>query len=64
MRKLLVIASREYSAAVKTKAFLIGLLIMPIMMGGSILIEWFVKDVRDVKDEVKGPREGPPPANE
>ncbi len=38
MRKILTIARREYQAMVATKAFLIGLAMMPVMMlGGSIL---------------------------
>lgn len=51
MRKVMVIASREYKAAVKTKAFLIGLLMMPLLMGGSILVQMLLKDVRDIKDK-------------
>ena len=51
MRKLWVVAAREYSAAVKTKAFIIGLLFMPIMMGGSVLVQLLVKDIKDVKDK-------------
>ena len=37
MRKVLVIAAREYKAAVKTKSFVIGIILMPIMMGGGIV---------------------------
>jgi ABC-2 type transport system permease protein len=51
MRKTLVVAGREYLAAVKTKTFLITLLIMPIMMGGSIVVQWLLKDLRDIKDK-------------
>jgi ABC-2 type transport system permease protein len=47
MRKVLVIALREYNAAVRTKAFLIGLLIMPILMGASVVMQWLLKDLRD-----------------
>lgn len=39
MRKVWVITKREYAAAVRTKAFLISLIIMPIMMGGSVLAQ-------------------------
>ena len=39
MHKIRVIAAREYSAAVRTKAFIISLLVMPILMGGSILVQ-------------------------
>lgn len=47
MRKILVVAIREYNAAVRTKAFLIGLLIMPLMMGGSLIIQRLLRDFRD-----------------
>src|SRR5437762_6543473 len=51
MRKMYIVAAREYLAAVKTKAFIIGLLIMPIMMGGSVLVQLLVKDVKDTKEK-------------
>jgi ABC-2 type transport system permease protein len=51
MRKVLTIAVREYKAAVLTKAFLIGLAMMPILMGGSIVIQWLFKDVRSVEEK-------------
>jgi ABC-2 type transport system permease protein len=51
MRKIFVIALREYNAAVRTKAFVISLVIMPLMMGGSILVQWLLKDYRDTKDK-------------
>jgi len=38
MLKTLKIARREYLAAVRTKGFLVGLLLMPIFMGGSGLV--------------------------
>lgn len=47
MRKALVVARREYNAAVRTKAFLISLLIMPLLMGGSILVQMLVGKYRD-----------------
>jgi ABC-2 type transport system permease protein len=42
-----VVALREYLAAVRTKAFVISLVIMPMMMGGSLLVQWLLKDYRD-----------------
>src|SRR2546430_16169124 len=51
MRKVFVIAARDYRAAVKTKSFLISLLIMPIMMGGSILVQLLLKDKVDTNDK-------------
>src|SRR5262249_8188866 len=44
MHKILVVAIREYNAAVRTKTFLIGLLLMPIMMGGSIAVQILLQD--------------------
>jgi len=51
MRKMLVIAVREYLAAVRTKAFVIGLVIMPILMGGSIVVQWLLKDFHDIQEK-------------
>src|SRR5947207_1831616 len=51
MHKIRVIAAREYSAAVRTKAFIISLLVMPILMGGSILVQALFRDVRDIRDK-------------
>jgi len=51
MRKTLVIASREYQAAVRTKSFLISLLILPLMMGGSIVLQFLLKDQVDTRDK-------------
>ena len=39
MRKMLVVAVREYQAAVRTKAFIISIVAMPVMMMGSIVIQ-------------------------
>ena len=47
MRKVLVVAAREYLASVKTKAFLIGLLMMPVLMGGSVVIQKALAHFRD-----------------
>ena len=49
MRKMLVIAVREYLAAVRTKTFLITLVIMPVLMSGSIFVQWLLRDFRDTK---------------
>jgi ABC-type Na+ efflux pump permease subunit len=51
MRKVLVVAVREYNAAVRTKAFLIGLMMMPLLMGGSFLLQWLLRDTRDIRDK-------------
>jgi ABC-2 type transport system permease protein len=52
MRKVLVIALREYNAAVRTKAFILSLLIMPLLMGGSILVQAALKGFRDTHEKV------------
>src|SRR5262245_10715780 len=51
MRKTIVVALREYQAAVKTKAFLIGLLMMPIMFGGGILVQALLRNNADTRDK-------------
>lgn len=44
MRKTVVVAVREYQAAVRTRAFLITLLAMPILMGGSFIVQKYMSD--------------------
>jgi ABC-2 type transport system permease protein len=51
MRKVLVIARREYKAAVQTRAFLISLVVLPILIGGSVLLQWLVKDQVDTSEK-------------
>ncbi|NOS99254.1 MAG: ABC transporter permease [Phycisphaerales bacterium] len=43
MRKIMVIAIREYLAAVKSKAFIVTLVLMPVMMAGSLVAEKALK---------------------
>ncbi|MCH7873606.1 MAG: ABC transporter permease [Planctomycetes bacterium] len=50
MRKTIVVAVREYKAAVKTKAFVVTLVAMPILMGGSIAVQVFLRDKVDTTD--------------
>lgn len=47
MNKILVVAKREYTAAVRTKAFLISLLLMPIMMFGGIIVQRQTQKIAD-----------------
>jgi ABC-2 type transport system permease protein len=51
MRKIFVIAMREYLAAVRSKAFVITLVLMPIMMGGSIGLSLLFKKLDDAKEK-------------
>ncbi len=44
MRKALVVAKAEWNAAVRSKAFIISLLLMPVLMGGSIFAQKMVAD--------------------
>src|SRR4051812_20433094 len=39
MRKTFIIAAREYLAAVKTKSFIISLVLLPIMMSGGVIAQ-------------------------
>jgi ABC-2 type transport system permease protein len=44
MRKVLVIAVREYNAAVRTKAFLVSLVLLPVLMLGSFGVQALLRD--------------------
>jgi ABC-2 type transport system permease protein len=50
MRKLLVVAARDYLATVRTKGFLISLLVMPILMSGSIVAQRLLGDQVDLRE--------------
>lgn len=50
MRKIVTIAIREYKAMVATKAFLISIVMMPILMLGSLLAVDLLKNVGEVKE--------------
>jgi ABC-2 type transport system permease protein len=51
MNKTLIIAKREYRAAVRTKGFLIALILLPVFMGGGLLVFTLLKDRIDVADK-------------
>jgi ABC-type Na+ efflux pump permease subunit len=51
MNKTFIIAKREYRAAVRTKGFLITLLLLPIFMGGSLIVFALTKDKLDLSDK-------------
>lgn len=51
MNKTFVIAKREYRAAVRTKGFLITLLLLPFIMGGSLIVIAVMKDKVDITDK-------------
>ncbi len=50
MNKILTIAFTEYSNAVRSKAFLIGLLAMPLIMGLMIAVPHLTRDKVDLSD--------------
>jgi ABC-2 type transport system permease protein len=49
---MVVIAVREYLAAVRTKAFIISVLFLPLMMGSSIGIQVYLKKMEDSKEKL------------
>lgn len=51
MRKILLIARREYLTSVKTKAFFIMIVLMPIMMGGGLIAYTLFKNQKDTADK-------------
>ena len=51
MRKILIIASREFNAAVRSKAFIISLVTMPIFMFGSLIFQSVIKNQADTSDQ-------------
>lgn len=51
MRKTFVIAVREYQAAVRTKAFIITLVAMPVLMGGGLISTILLEGQVDVNDK-------------
>jgi ABC-type Na+ efflux pump permease subunit len=51
MNKIFRFTKREYVAAVKTKGFIIGLIIAPIMMSGGFLAFLLLKDRVDTTDK-------------
>lgn len=51
MRKTLVIAVREYLATVRTKGFIISLVVMPILMGGAIIAQKLLGDQLDTRPQ-------------
>ncbi len=50
MNKVMVVFKREYLAQVQSKTFLVTIVLMPVLMGGSILVQKFVGDGVDTKD--------------
>jgi len=51
MRKIFVLVKREYRTAVRTKSFIIGLLLAPLFMGGSLIVFALMEDRVDTTDK-------------
>jgi ABC-2 type transport system permease protein len=50
MNKTLIVAHSEFMTLVRSKAFIIGLVMMPIVMGVAVLLVRTTKDAIDVRD--------------
>jgi ABC-2 type transport system permease protein len=51
VRKVLLIAARDYKAAVRTKSFIISLVIMPVLMAISGGAQYFIRRQSDTEDK-------------
>lgn len=51
MRKIWVIAVREYQAAVRTKSFLVTLILMPVLMGGAVVVDRVSTNLQDTGEK-------------
>lgn len=51
MRKILQVAKREYKTSVRTKGFIIALVLMPVLMGGSGLAMYLFEGQVDTRDK-------------
>jgi len=52
MRKIFKVAWREYKSTVRTKGFIIGLVVAPVLMSASGLVMALTKDRIDTRDKV------------
>jgi ABC-type Na+ efflux pump permease subunit len=49
IHKVYVVATTEFGSAIRTKSFIVGLLLLPVIMGTSILLQMFVAERVDTK---------------
>ena len=49
LHKIWVVATTEFGSAIRTKSFIIGILLLPVIMGASILLQIFVAERVDTK---------------
>ena len=47
MKRIFTIAAREYNAVVRSKAFVVSIILLPVMMIGSMVVARFSQQVRD-----------------
>ena len=50
MRKSLIVAQSEFGTLVRSKAFLIGIILLPVVMGGSFLLARMTRDATDDRE--------------
>jgi ABC-2 type transport system permease protein len=50
MKKILVVAQSEFATLVRTKAFIISIILMPVVMVGSMVLVQATRDTTDIKD--------------
>lgn len=50
MRKALIVAGSEFTTLTRSKAFVLGLFLMPVFMGSAILLERTMRNQTDVAD--------------
>ncbi len=48
--KVFSVARYEYLNAVQSKAFIVGVILMPVMMGGALVVQALLKDEVDIRD--------------
>lgn len=51
MNKIWILFKREYRTAVKTKSFIISLILVPVLMGGSFVVMSLMQDNEDINDK-------------
>src|SRR5579872_2177316 len=51
MRKILVIARRDYRASVRSKGFIVSLVLMPVLMTASIGLQVLFQKLEDTKEK-------------
>jgi ABC-2 type transport system permease protein len=51
MRKIAILARREYQALIRTKAFILSLVIMPVFMFGAIFVQTYLQEHIDTGEK-------------